>query len=102
MIGFKNILVLVMFVAIPFCATYAWGHDPEHKNTYGDWFVSQMQEGGTIACCGDIDTRGGDAHYANVMNSGDKYYVSIDGQWVLYPNPVRPYYLNPTGENVVW
>ena len=80
----------------------AWSHDPEHKDAYQNWFVSQMQSDNKTRCCGDIDERGGDAHYVDVISGDDGYYVIIEGVPIRYPWAVNPYLFNPTGRNISW
>lgn len=85
-----------------FMAWAAWGHDPSGHGAYTDWYVSQRQENGFSLCCGDIDEKGGDAHFVDVKQVGDQFFVKIDEAWVLYPRPVNPYLYNPVGHNVAW
>ena len=96
--------LLSTFIAAIFFVTAsgATAHDPTGHHQYEGWFISQLQTNGITPCCGDIDDRGGDAHYVDVKKVGDDYYVSINGTWVLYPLPVDPYFYNPTGHNVAW
>ena len=77
-------------------------HDPSGKNQYSEWFTSQLQPNGMQFCCGDMADQGGDAHYVDVKQSGDSYYVKIDGMWTQYPHDVNPNQPNPTGRNVAW
>lgn len=79
-----------------------FGHNPEHKGAYTDWFVNQWQESASALCCGDIDSRGGDAHFVDVERVDNEYYVKIEGKPVRYPLLVNPNHPNPTGQNVVW
>lgn len=93
--------------ALLVAAMYAWGHDPEHTGAYKDWYLAQYQEpvATNVAvgkCCGDIDERGGDAHFADVISAGDGYWVKVGDKWLAYDKPVNPYHRNPTGHNVVW
>jgi hypothetical protein len=83
-------------------ARIASGHDPSGHNEYANWFTTQKQYSGKAFCCGDLNQRGGDAHYVSVKTEEGQYFVWVDEQWVLYPHPVNPNLLNPTGRNVVW
>ena len=104
----------VMFAAMP----ESFGRwDPATSNIsaqevsqFHDWFVTQLQERDAVElkptpCCGDEEHYGGDGRYVDVRSAGNgRYEVFVEelGQWVLYPKPVNPAHLNPTGQNVAW
>lgn len=80
----------------------AHGHEPHGSAAHRDWFFSQYQEETPARCCGELEENGGDARYVAIRVADGKYFVQIDGSWVLYPKPVNPYHENPTGRGVVW
>lgn len=96
----------ILLVALLFCfwSVPALGHHPEHKDVGKEWFESQMQEGVSALCCGDLDVRGGDAHFVDVVKIGNEYYLRIDGEpeLIRYPLRVNPNHPNPFDRGIAW
>lgn len=101
-------MLATLIVILIFGAAIAFGHDPAGHGAYSDWYINQYQEPIAVnvapsKCCGDIDERGGDAHFVDVISAGNGYWVNVEGYgWLAYTKPVNPYYRNPTGHNIAW